>query len=105
MGDLVNAFAIWQVWRVDESSDSSSALSLSKVQSEGGSVGENVAANWLCWISPHCIWFGMNLVRYQDKRVVHISELLQVLEMAVQFLLPVCKHTTSDEFSTEVACQ
>ena len=104
-GDLVDAFTVWEVWRVNQPSDTSSALGLSKVESEGAGVRKDVAANWLCWVAPHGVRFGVHLVGDQHQRIVYVGQLLQVLEMAVQFLLPTSEHSTTDEFSSEVTGQ
>ena len=98
-GDLVDAFAIREVWRVNQSSNATSAFGLSKVQSEGAGVGKDVATDGLGWVAPHGVWFGVHLVGDQDQRIVHIGQLLQVLEMAVQLVLPTSEQSVTPAVS------
>ena len=102
---LVDALAVRQVWRVDEPCNSSATLRLPKIKSEGRGVSENVATDWLGWVSPHGIRLGVDLICYQNKGIVDIGELLEIFEVTVQLLLPVCKHAATDKFRTEVACK
>ena len=102
-GDLVDAFSIGEVRRVNQSSNSSSTLGFAQVESEGARVGQDVAADWFGGVAPHGIWLGVHLVGDQHEGVVHIGEFLEVLQVAVEFLLSACEHTSSNELRSEVA--
>lgn len=102
---LVDAFAVREVWRVNKASDSSSALGLSKVESEGAGVGKNVSTYRLGRVTPHGVGLGVYLIGHQNEGVVHVGQLLEVLQVAVEFLLPASEHSAPNEFSTEMAGQ
>ena len=101
--DLVNTFAVGKVRGIDKTCNSSSSLSLAKVEPEGGCVCEDVTANWLGWIAPHCVWLRVDLIGHEDKCVVDVRQLLQILEVPVELLLAVGEHTSANIFGTEVA--
>ena len=65
-------------------------------------MGQDVSTDRFCWVAPHGVGLGVNLVRDQHKCVVHVGEFLQVLQMTVQLLLSASKHAATNEFSTEV---
>ena len=47
----------------------------------------------------------MDLVGHEHERVVHVRRLLEFLQVAVELLLPLGEHATTDVLSTEVAGQ
>ena len=68
-------------------------------------MSENVATDWLGGVSPHGIRLGVDLICDQNECIIDVSELLEIFEVTVQFLLPICKHAATDKFCTEVACK
>ena len=103
MRDLIDTLAVWQVWGIDKSSNTASCLGFAQVEPEGRGVSKYVATDWLCWVAPHCIWLGVNLVGNEYQCIVHIGKLLQIFQVTVEFLLAVCQHSSADEFCSEVA--
>ena len=69
---LVDAFAIREVGRVNQTSNSSTTLSLSEIESEGAGVSENVTADRLGRVAPHSVWLRVNLIGYEHQSVVDV---------------------------------
>ena len=105
LSHLIDALTIWKVRRIDEAGDPSSSLGFSQVQSEGARVSQDVTSNGFRRIPPHGVRLRMNLIRYEHERIVHIGQLLQVLQVPIQFLLPIGEHATANVFGSEMGGQ